>query len=283
MKKVYLFLNLIGVIFIFSLSQIFMSCTTKNSSNEPTTDTGDQKGLNSCNALVYGVYPQAAAIWTNTWLHNNEHNIDNGLRTISAQDLKGLFNQVNDTSEMNYGLRFYYALVTDTSSVPDLVITSTQNCRDMISKEGQVLLVTTEKSEMIDIREAANYTKRWQVKAKPVFSTNVYAYNYNMDQIRKFTSDDSGKIDVFYGLRTLSPEEYNYEFGSETQKNTKSGQSEMYGNVVYLNVIYTRPEGIPRPKVRSRRDEESEDDFVNDFARPCPRFCDPDSDLVSDI
>lgn len=231
-----------------------------------------QEGDENCLTPTYELYPEAAIMWKDSWINLHQEDTSDELRVLKAADLLELSQRQKGEDPNAEGLRFYYGLPDNTTEVPELVIVNTLNCKDLTGEGEIALLVTPKGSEKISMKDAAVYTHRWQLRRSRSEKTSVHAYNYRWDQITKLVGTDIDKdMKIEYGLRTLSPDENQTEF-EPADKNSDGDVSDVkYGSIIYVNVLSV---------VSKELLAEDEDGQLDNFARPCPRYCDPDSTVL---
>lgn len=234
-----------------------------------------------CNAHTYKLYPETVLLWNQTWSTVHEVEVGDGVRTISALDLKKL----RDENRQANGLRIYYALPEEPGArpVPELILVNTYNCRDSFSPDA-IPMVTAKETAYISLGNAKEYMKNWRVLRDTTSRTAVYAYNYSWEQIKGLVGDDLDKdLHIVYGLRTLSPQENQTDFEMAAKDESGDPEEIKYGSIIYVNVLYVGD--LPDlENVRIRSSRQSEDQAqLDDFARPCPRYCDPESDLLDGL
>lgn len=220
-----------------------------------------------CNTATYKIYPEAAKMWNASWLDVFEKDTTDAIRTLTPEDLTYLYKQYADTPNATHGLRFYYGLTDEGNQIPDLLIVNTLDCQFKGDADGMALLVTPDGSERISLNEAGQYVYRWQEKSDADNWTSVYAYNYRWDQIKELVGESlDAPMHIVYGLRTLSPDENKTEFQLPTV-DSNTGEV-LFGSIVYVNVLYVGEKNFALT---------DDDEQFDNFARPCPRFCDPDT------
>lgn len=228
----------------------------------------DSVKTNCCNAPTYELYPEAVVLWHQTWSYLNGTSFGDGVRTIKASLLKELYERHEESSSGEHGLRIYYGLQNENDSIPELLLINTINCED-VYHDGGLTLVTADTIQTVSKKRAMELTKRWQSRTTKTERTDVYAYNYNWDQLKDLSGGQwQEDIRIVYGIRTLSPEESQSMF--ESAQNLQTAQK--FGSIVYVNVLFIEE--------TFDRFSNNDGDPFDDFSRPCPKFCDPDSDLV---
>jgi hypothetical protein len=269
MKKVYLLSGVILLLVLALSTQTFLAASDDDKNKEVVKLQDDNE---DCLTPTYQLYPEAAKMWKDSWVHYYKKDSMEEHRVLTAENLIELKKRQTGTNPDAEGLRFYYSLLNNNAEVPELIIVNTLNCQDMTGRNDIALLITAEGSKEITMREAARYTLRWQSKRSQSGKTSVYAYNYRWDQITALVGKDMyNDLNIEYGLRTLSPDENQTEF-EPAAKNSEGDEEEVkYGSIVYVNVL----------SVVSQSLLTEEDGQLDNFARPCPRYCDPDSTILS--
>ncbi|MCE7991801.1 MAG: hypothetical protein HEP71_07470 [Roseivirga sp.] len=274
MKKVYLSLGASLTLVLFIAATTYAPLSAKVAEKIAAPIAGNYISLSAqqedCNTETYNIYPEAAKMWNASWLDVHRQDTTEAIRTLNTNDLSYLFEQYDGHPQNGRGLRFYYGLMNEDSLIPNLLILNTLNCQDKADADDMVLLITPKGSKKIPASEAKQYVKLWKDKSDANNWTSVYAYNYRWDQIKELVGEDlNSDIHIVYGLRTLSPDENKTEF--QLPKTDSRTEEAIFGSIVYVNVLY-----IGKNDIALTNDDEQ---FSN-FARPCPRYCDPDSTVV---
>ena len=283
MKKLILFLFPLGLALIYAISSPTTDNTASPSGPSYPQSLLGQTQTNDCNSYTYKLFPEAVYVWNRTWSSSMNVPVGSGVRTIKAHELQLLYNQSRDAKEENHGLRIYYGLVAEADSIPELLLVNTVSCQD-VYHEDSVLMVKADTSRFSGIPEdaaserwitaetAAKYAGRWRELKRLENRTPVYAYNYRWDQIKQLVGDDLTKdLHIVYGIRTISPQENETDF-LPAFVNADSPEETRYGSIVYVNVLYTGD--------LMASDDEDDEPAMDDFSRPCPRFCDPESGIA---
>ncbi|GAB5522898.1 MAG: hypothetical protein Roseis2KO_07700 [Roseivirga sp.] len=270
MKKIYLLFSMLFTLLLFVAGTTFSSDYSKTDTFMSSAKSDyfiltDQS--EDCNTETYKIYPEAAKMWNASWLDVFEQDTIDAVRTLTTADLDYLYKQYADVPNASHGLRFYYGLTGEGSEIPDLIIANTLECQYKADADNMVLLVTTEGSKTVSLYEARQYTDRWQEKSDLENWTSVYAYNYRWDQIKALVGENLNEpMHIVYGLRTLSPDENKTEFQRPEVDTTQ--KEVLFGSIVYVNVLYVGARDLALT---------NDDEQFDNFARPCPRFCDPDT------
>ncbi len=270
MKKHYLLFSMTFTLTLFATGVFLSPASAKTEKFIPATDRNYfalSAQSEDCNTKTYKIYPEAAKMWNTSWLDVFAQDTSGAIRTLTTEDLNYLYSQYKDAPNEAHGLRFYYGIADEGHEIPNLMIANTISCQYKPDADGMILLVTPEGSRKIPLDSAKEYATTWKLKSDVNNRTSVYAYNYRWDQIKELVGENlDTDMHIVYGLRTLSPDENKTEF-QLPEVNKETGEI-LFGSIVYVNVLYTGERDFALT---------DDDEQFDNFARPCPRFCDPDT------
>jgi len=263
----------ISVMALMLLTVFSLISVNKPPAASPEIKAIIQSDSEECNATTYQIYPEAMTLWNTTWnAYYNTESTNDGVRSVKGENLLKLHEYIGASVKGSRGVRMYYGLVDAADSIPDLFLINTVNCKNRTDDDVLLVRALDEAkepvNEWISRKEADGYINNWQSKERSDGETIVYAYNYGWEQLWSLVGEESTKdLDIIYGLRTLSPQENATDF--------QSVDNDMYGSIVYVNVLYTSQD--------ANRAFTNGGGIFDDFTRPCPQFCDPDTTNITPL
>ena len=299
MKSIYL-----PALIVFLM--VIASCGKKqdNTDAEPvagcdtTYDTTITKTI-TCNGIDQGclsdrsVFYLSCLTWMESWKTHVWHSTDSAtFSTLNSSQISGVTFENNSVATMKdwlpreanldlVGLRAYFGLdtVNNPAKLPFVLLVNVDSCADQFDGgESADNVLSSLNGDFINSDEARGYTTAWQRHIDTVSNTHPYfmpiwAYTFKWSTIDSIlTISDTTNLDLAFSFHSVGLQDPSFEFEGY-ERCDGMGSSGIQEGYMVLDLV-----ALPNPFTPDKKDICN----IQDFANPCPKFCDFNSPLIDD-